>query len=323
MGDHMRPVQEATSSSSSQLCCSGSSSTKLEASAKMRMDTFTSWPHSLPTPQSLCTVGFYYTGNHNGDEVRCSSCLRTVQDWSRTCIPFMKHYYAEKECPFVQMFGPVVSTLPSMMDYSLHNPYYSQLINREHSFAGCESVFLQSISSLALAKAGFYYTGPGDMVRCFFCGIELTDWERYDIPVGEHYRWSPRCLFLQTLLLKISTVIEARKEDSFNPAPTGERNVSQPCSTLPTRIAIPANDPSEEPVHSIPVSSQQRSRDFTTLMDSPKVRWVMCRTNSTSLVRQFLQNYVSSYPIDAWTSEELLLAVKAAEDYTTVRTVGR
>ncbi|XP_050413934.1 baculoviral IAP repeat-containing protein 3 [Patella vulgata] len=322
-----RPVQESNSSSSSQLCCSErSSSTKLAESAKLRMDTFTLWQRLSPTPQSLCTVGFYYTGNHNGDEVRCSYCLRTVSNWARTRIPvpFMEHYCVQQECPFVQKFGPVVSNLPSMMDHSLHNPYYSQFINREHSFAGKESMFLPSTSSLALAKAGFYYTGPGDMVRCFSCGIKLKKWERYDIPVGEHYKWSHDCLFLNTLLLKMTTVIEVRKEDSFNQAPTGERNASQPCSTLPTRIAIPANDPGEERVHSIanylrqPGSSKQKSRNLITLLASPKVQRVLCRTKSKSLALQILQKYLSSYPNDTWTSEELLLAVRVAEVYTAV-----
>ncbi|KAK6177375.1 hypothetical protein SNE40_015488 [Patella caerulea] len=322
-----RPVQESNSDSSTQLCCSGSSSTKLAESAKLRMDTFTSWPHALPTPQSLCTVGFYYIDNHNGDEVRCSYCLRTVKSWQRTHIPFIEHYCAGKECPFVQKFRPVVSNLPSMMDYSLHSPHFSFFINRKHSFAGCESMFLPSTNKCALAKAGFYYKGPGDMVQCFYCGIQLKSWEKYDIPVGEHYKWSPHCPFLYTLLLKISTVIELTKEDSFNPAPTGERNAFQPCSTVPTRI--PANEPDEEHVHSItnyprePRSSKQKIRNLTSLLKSPKVQRVLCMTKSKSLALQILQKYELSYPADTWSSEELLLAVGMAEDCTTIPDEGR
>ncbi|KAK6177374.1 hypothetical protein SNE40_015487 [Patella caerulea] len=313
-----RPVQESNSDSSTQLCCSGTSSTKLAESAKLRMDTFTSWPHALPTPQSLCSVGFYYTGYHNGDEVRCSYCLRAVKNWSRTRIPFMEHYCAEQECPFVQKFREVVSTLPSMMDYSVHNPYYSQLINRERSFAGKESIFIPNTCTLALAKAGFYYQGPGDIVHCFCCHIELKNWERHDIPLGEHYKWSPDCLFLYTLLRKISQVIEIKKVDSYNPEPMGVRNSYQP---WPTRVPLPENGPGEELVHSITNyrrqlgNSKTKSGSLTTLLASPKVQKVMCRTLSKSMVRQIVQKYVLSYPNDEWTPEELLLAVRVAEDY--------
>ena len=42
----------------------------------------------------------------------------------------------------------------------------------------------------ALAKAGFYYTNKGDICRCAWCGITLTQWESFDCAVQEHKKYS-------------------------------------------------------------------------------------------------------------------------------------
>lgn len=44
-----------------------------------------------------------------------------------------------------------------------------------------------------LAKAGFYYTHTYDITRCFFCKIEVSNWDAEDDPINEHKKWSPRC----------------------------------------------------------------------------------------------------------------------------------
>lgn len=53
------------------------------------------------------------------------------------------------------------------------------------------------ISSRTLAKTGFYYIGPHDQVRCYFCKVEVSRWESGDNEVNEHNRWSPNCPLLK------------------------------------------------------------------------------------------------------------------------------
>ena len=48
----------------------------------------------------------------------------------------------------------------------------------------------------ALARCGFVYTGTGDRVVCYKCGILLKEWERTDDPWREHVKWNPRCDFI-------------------------------------------------------------------------------------------------------------------------------
>ena len=47
-----------------------------------------------------------------------------------------------------------------------------------------------------MASSGFYYTGRGDVVQCFYCSIHLKHWEQTDRPDVEHKRHSPECKFL-------------------------------------------------------------------------------------------------------------------------------
>lgn len=47
-----------------------------------------------------------------------------------------------------------------------------------------------------LAQIGFYYIGPTDLVKCYFCNVEIGMWQPEDNPVDEHLRWSPNCPLL-------------------------------------------------------------------------------------------------------------------------------
>lgn len=53
------------------------------------------------------------------------------------------------------------------------------------------------ISQRVLAKTGFYYIGPHDQVKCYFCKVEVSSWEMGDNEVAEHGRWSPNCPLLK------------------------------------------------------------------------------------------------------------------------------
>ncbi|KAH3776039.1 hypothetical protein DPMN_177451 [Dreissena polymorpha] len=51
----------------------------------------------------------------------------------------------------------------------------------------------------ALAAAGLYFTGPGDMVLCFLCQGGLSDWKENDNPWTEHCKWFPACAFAREI----------------------------------------------------------------------------------------------------------------------------
>ncbi|KAJ8314791.1 hypothetical protein KUTeg_006941 [Tegillarca granosa] len=73
-------------------------------------------------------------------------------------------------------------------------PKYTDLFKRISSFRHWPPEIVQTPEGLA--EAGFFYTGTGDKVRCFFCGIGLMGWEPDDDVWEEHERWSPTCIHL-------------------------------------------------------------------------------------------------------------------------------
>ena len=74
-----------------------------------------------------------------------------------------------------------------------------QLAPREQTFIDLNwsaHVSFRNPSWRKIAKAGFFYTGKADCVRCFWCSLGLNCWDPGDDPWREHARFSPRCPWL-------------------------------------------------------------------------------------------------------------------------------
>lgn len=52
-------------------------------------------------------------------------------------------------------------------------------------------------SASTLARAGFYYFGLDDMVKCPYCGVTLYGFEKDDSPAIDHLEASPNCSFVK------------------------------------------------------------------------------------------------------------------------------
>ena len=66
---------------------------------------------------------------------------------------------------------------------------------RRDTFAGNWSPD-NPVSVEDLARAGLYYTGPGDRVKCAFCHKTLHLWAKGDQPEAEHRKYFPECPFV-------------------------------------------------------------------------------------------------------------------------------
>ena len=62
-----------------------------------------------------------------------------------------------------------------------------------------------TITPHSLSEAGFFYEGPADNVRCFWCDGGLQQWDPNDDPWDEHAHWYPGCRYL--FLIKGATFI--------------------------------------------------------------------------------------------------------------------
>lgn len=47
-----------------------------------------------------------------------------------------------------------------------------------------------------IAKAGFYYTGTGQTVECFACGVRISEWNFEDQAITLHRSANPDCPFV-------------------------------------------------------------------------------------------------------------------------------
>ncbi|XP_062983183.1 putative inhibitor of apoptosis isoform X2 [Elgaria multicarinata webbii] len=55
------------------------------------------------------------------------------------------------------------------------------------------------VSERSLARAGFYYTGLKDKVKCYSCGLMLDNWKKGDNALDKHRQLCPSCSFVQSL----------------------------------------------------------------------------------------------------------------------------
>lgn len=88
------------------------------------------------------------------------------------------------------------SPLPSSMSSETPTWDLTMYDNRLRTFNDSEWK-LKYITPKQMAKAGLYYTGKQDRVRCMFCSTEFDYWRQGDDPLVEHKRKSPQCPFLK------------------------------------------------------------------------------------------------------------------------------
>ena len=107
-----------------------------------------------------------------------------------------------------KMFGPLFSTQKTwtfgtrpFMDNNEWKPKFLSYC-KESSRLATFATWLKQMNPKPeqLAKAGFFYEGVSDTCRCFHCGLIVHNWEPEDDALGEHYRHSPRCHFVEFLM---------------------------------------------------------------------------------------------------------------------------
>ncbi|XP_025948641.2 baculoviral IAP repeat-containing protein 7 isoform X3 [Dromaius novaehollandiae] len=182
-----------------------------------RLRTFWQWPDSSPvSAQDLAKAGFFFVGP--GDEVQCFCCGGILKDWVPGDCPIVEHLKFFPSCKFVcgedvgsqqvfpleEIFDCVDGQFLSLLqridseETALPNqPEYPEMGTEEMRLSTFQSwPQYTEVHPEQLARAGFFYTGQGDMVRCFYCDGSVRNWEFGDDPWREHAKWYPRCEFL-------------------------------------------------------------------------------------------------------------------------------
>ncbi|XP_030625349.1 baculoviral IAP repeat-containing protein 7 [Chanos chanos] len=186
-------------------------------SEEERFRTFHNWPRDAPVnPADLARAGFYFLGY--GDTVRCFCCEGVLRYWVHGDSPLDEHRRHFPSCDFVlgrdvgniQRFpqpGPTDSVDGQLLTQLQRMTVDDQAVAGQAVYPEMESEDTRlstfhnwpttaPVQPDILAQAGFFYTGQGDNVKCFFCDGGLRNWEPGDDPWHEHAKWFPRCEFL-------------------------------------------------------------------------------------------------------------------------------
>ncbi|XP_053397269.1 putative inhibitor of apoptosis isoform X3 [Mercenaria mercenaria] len=176
-----------------------------------RLKSFARWWKQHPDPTTLCNAGFFFT--NEADLVRCYQCGIGLKDFSYGDNPLNEHVKHSGECSYLQEYlgqerlaiiKSQIQTQDQELNYQkpsntltteYRHPEYKSYHVRLSSFSRWPQSLMQRPEQLA--KAGLYYTGLEDTVRCFACDGGLRKWDPEDDPWIEHCRWFPECPFVR------------------------------------------------------------------------------------------------------------------------------
>ncbi|XP_053390871.1 baculoviral IAP repeat-containing protein 3-like [Mercenaria mercenaria] len=212
----------------------------------------TKWPvDDKPDYFLLAEYGFFFTGN--SDLVRCHHCGIGLKDWVKEDDVLNEHVKHSSACGFlIQKFGKVnidqmklaltaesnsdrdsTASDSSNLPYKIRSPRYQTMESRVASFAK----FPRHINLLPqqLAVAGLFFTGNGDLCRCFTCDGGLKDWSSGDDPIKEHATYFPNCAYINQLKGPDYVKLQQQNRQRNEPvgAACGSSTITQPAQTSP------------------------------------------------------------------------------------------
>ncbi|XP_053392203.1 baculoviral IAP repeat-containing protein 8-like isoform X2 [Mercenaria mercenaria] len=171
-----------------------------------RLGSYARWSRPNPSPVCLSEAGFFFT--NQSDLVRCFQCGIGLKDFSGGDDPLLEHVRYSGNCLYLlEHLGTArLSAIKrkcqteqaegirqQQSNAQCRHPEYKCYEARLSSFSGWSQYLTQRPE--ALAKAGLYYTGFEDHVRCFMCDGGLRRWDTEDDPWTEHCRWFPACQY--------------------------------------------------------------------------------------------------------------------------------
>ncbi|KAH9500236.1 hypothetical protein Btru_077545 [Bulinus truncatus] len=159
-----------------------------QESEDARLQTFKSWAGVRgASAREFAQAGFIFIGAP--DRVQCVFCHGILRNWNDNDLPLEEHRKHFPQCKFVKDFlSAITVSRPKHQKYKTEH-------SRLNSFTTWD--MSRNPKPSDLAKAGFFYVGHGDSVKCFFCDGGLRNWEPNDDPWREHARWFPRCPYVK------------------------------------------------------------------------------------------------------------------------------
>ncbi|XP_048769072.2 baculoviral IAP repeat-containing protein 2-like isoform X2 [Ostrea edulis] len=226
-----------------------------------------------------------------GNCLRFSDCSQHTDIKAFPLIDCSRNFeeYVQKELSANQSTSP---------RNSLSSTGNSHSLNMEMIRIGTYSNFPEprTVSTLRLAKEGFYYSGESDNVTCFACGFEKCGWESTDDPREIHRRMSPNCSFFNPSQSKnvpigaarnneIETSISVPSSQSTQEQETVSQNSTELLSSNENRHSVSSS------THTVFSSSHQAEEDRNNMTERQGIKGSQQRTRLLQeKINTFLRN---------------------------------
>lgn len=99
-------------------------------------------------------------------------------------------------------------------DYGSYNSFENRLI----TFTNWNG----NLQPTELALAGFFYKNYHDLTECYYCGIEIHKWQKHDIAINEHLKYSSGCLYAKLIAKMIEE--DCRMKERIGNLEQNEKN---------------------------------------------------------------------------------------------------
>lgn len=213
-----------------------------------RLTSYANW-NSHISSSKLAANGFLYTGIT--DTVECVCCHVCLSDWKEEDDIQQRHYDPKRPCDFHLLLPadkPLFKQLHSDTLLQEQRRPFAQLQKYESEDARLSSYSnwpdFAPLKPPTLARAGLFYTGVEDKVKCPFCLGSMYNWEKGDNPFSEHAKNFKDCPFITCKLfesLNISKASVSKKDDTYNTScfssveADGSKRLSDFLATCPTK----------------------------------------------------------------------------------------
>nr|XP_048288265.1 baculoviral IAP repeat-containing protein 1b-like [Myodes glareolus]XP_048288266.1 baculoviral IAP repeat-containing protein 1b-like [Myodes glareolus] len=224
-----------------------------------RLESFENWPFYAhgTSPRVLSAAGFVFTGKR--DTVQCFSCAGCLGNWEEGDDPWKEHAKWFPKCEFLRSKKSSEEIAQYIKSYEgfVHvtgEHFLNSWVRKELPMVSAysnDSVFANEelrldtfkdwphespVAVEALVRAGLFYTGKKDTVRCFSCGGCMCKWEEGDNPLEEHTKFFPNCVFLQNLKssAEVSPALQSHCALPETMDSTGESNHEDPAAVHST-----------------------------------------------------------------------------------------
>ncbi|CAF1134426.1 unnamed protein product [Didymodactylos carnosus] len=183
---------------------------EIQSVVDVRKRSFSHWPLKQPSLSQMIASGFFSC--NVSDRVICIYCNLICQQWILTDDPSEVHRILSPNCCYVQSnLVSIMTPTKVILNETPNGASSTEMVLAQ----ACNKAFIEIPKRHStfvkwpenkpappvdeMVRAGFFYSGTGTIVSCFYCNGSLQNWSAKDNPTNEHARWFPHCGYIRQL----------------------------------------------------------------------------------------------------------------------------